>query len=48
LFLGRAFHALYVKRNGTRATQAITWLSFTFMVTFWTWQLLFGRGFRMP
>jgi hypothetical protein len=41
LFLGRAFYAVYVKRNGTRATEVITWLSFTFIVVFWTWRLLF-------
>ena len=44
LFLGRAFYALYVKRNGTRATKIITWLSFTLVVVFWTWQLVFARG----
>ncbi|HLJ96440.1 MAG TPA: hypothetical protein VKU02_24920 [Gemmataceae bacterium] len=39
LFLGRAFYALYVKRNGTRATKIITWFSFTFVVVFWMWRL---------
>jgi hypothetical protein len=39
LFLGRAFYALYVKRNGTRVTKIVTWLSFIFVVGFWTWQL---------
>jgi hypothetical protein len=39
LFLGRAFYAIYVKRNATPATKVITWLSFTFVVVFWTWQL---------
>jgi hypothetical protein len=44
LFLGRALYALYVKRNGTLATKIITWLSLTFIVVFWTWQLVFVRG----
>jgi hypothetical protein len=41
LFLGRAFYAVYVKKNGTQATKIITWISFSFIVVFWTWRLLF-------
>jgi hypothetical protein len=39
LFLGRSFYALYVIKNGTRVTEVITWLSLTFVIGFWTWQL---------
>jgi hypothetical protein len=42
LFLGRAFYAVYVKRNATRTTEVITWVSFCFVVGFWTWRLLFA------
>jgi hypothetical protein len=43
LFLAQAFYALYVKQNGTRATKIVTWLSFAFVVAFWTWRLVFAR-----
>jgi hypothetical protein len=39
VLLGRAFYVLYVRRRGTRASTAITWLSAAFVVGYWTWRL---------
>jgi hypothetical protein len=40
LLLLRSFYILYVRRRGTRASAAITWLSAVFVVGFWTWRLI--------
>jgi hypothetical protein len=40
LFLLRSFYILYVRRRGTRASAAITWLSAVFVIGFWTWRLM--------
>jgi hypothetical protein len=37
--LGRSFWMLYVQKRGTRIAKIVTWLSATFIVCFWTWQL---------
>ena len=41
--LARSFYVLYVQKRGTRAVRVLTWLSATFVVCFWTWQLLLKR-----
>jgi len=38
--LGRAFYVLYVRKRGSRASTAITWLSAMFVVGYWTWRLV--------
>jgi hypothetical protein len=40
LLLGRAFFILYVRKRGTRASAAITWMSAVFVVGYWTWRAL--------
>jgi hypothetical protein len=40
LLLGRAFFILYVRKRGTRASRAITWLAAAFVVGYWTWRLV--------
>ena len=40
VLLGRAFYVLYVRKRGTRASAAVTWLSAAFVIGYWTWRLL--------
>jgi hypothetical protein len=39
VLLGRSFWILYVQKRGTRVVKVLTWLSASFIVCFWTWQL---------
>jgi hypothetical protein len=39
LLLGRSFWILYVRKNATRATVVVTWISTVMIVGFWSWQL---------
>jgi len=39
VLLGRSFWVLYVQKRGSRTVKVLTWLSATFVVCFWTWQL---------
>jgi hypothetical protein len=39
VLLGRSFWVLYVQKRGTRTAKIVTWLSATFVVCFWSWQL---------
>jgi hypothetical protein len=44
LLLGRAFYVLYVQRRGNRTSKILVWMSAVFVIGFWTWRLLGGRG----
>jgi hypothetical protein len=39
LLLARSFYLIYVRGIRSPATTAITWVSFSFVLCFWTWHL---------
>jgi hypothetical protein len=43
VLLGRSFYVLYVQQRGSRAVKVLTWLSASFVVCFWTWQLFLKK-----
>jgi len=40
VLLGRAHYVLYVLKQGTYSTTAVTWVSTVPVVVFWTWKAI--------
>jgi len=47
LLMARSFYMIYVRKIRTRTTVIVTWCSFLFMVSFWTWYLLLDGSERI-